>query len=156
MRLLLESLHFRAGLASAGWFMLYSVRLGKSRRTTRRSDGIEVDFERFAVAERVTLTTNLMKELALSDDPELIAALVEVLRPYSQGWEIPRQGVAVTSRRLNFFAATGRPLGNVGISERILTAHIDGGFLQLSVGPEPHRRCLALLGVQGDDGREVS
>lgn len=125
------------------------------RGTSRRSDGIEIDFERFAVAKTVTLTSNLMEELALSDDPQLIAALVETLRPYSQGWEVPKSGVAVTTRRLNFFDETGRPLGNVGISQRILTAHLDGGFSQLSVGPELHRRCLALLGVE-HDVREVS
>jgi hypothetical protein len=110
-----------------------------------RQRDLEVDFERFASAQEVTLTTNLLEKLASSCDHDVISKLVEVLRPYSQGWNVPPQGVAVTSRRLNFFGPGGKPLGNVGLSARLLTAHADGGFLQREAEPAVQNRCLELL-----------
>lgn len=112
---------------------------------------VDVELGVFASAVEVTLTTNLNLKLASSEDRQVIAGIFEVLEPLKSGWGVPWEGVAVTDLRLNFFGPDGKPLGNVGLSPPLVTAHTLGGFAQREVSPDVAQRCLQMIGYETSD-----
>ncbi|MGH2476798.1 MAG: hypothetical protein ACRDIL_16175 [Candidatus Limnocylindrales bacterium] len=104
-----------------------------------------IEFGDLAESDTLVVTDNLNAELVRTTDPSAISAATAWLCERADGWYQPDGGPRVMKIRLNF-SAGGRPLGNVGIGRRYLTAHRRGEFAQRDA--DDGAEVLALVGYE--------
>ena len=100
----------------------------------------------FATADVVVITDNVNRRLALRSDPESLDALRSMLGSLGDGWRVPPTGVPVARLRLNFRRGD-EPVGNLGVGETFLAAHVHGTFLARESDIETSTRLLEALGA---------
>lgn len=111
----------------------------------------EVTFGDLSDADRIQVTDNLNLEYDEVSDPAAIGRFVAWLGEREDGWYVPRDGVQIVSVQLNLYRS-GTVVGSVGVGERYLVAHREGGFAQRDAAPGDRAEALAILGVDDPEG----
>ena len=87
----------------------------------------------FATADNATVMVRSQPQF-LIDDVDAVQTFVAALGPVGEGWGIPPAGVPVTRIRIDLKHGD-HTIGNVGVGEKVLTAHVHGGFLARPSSP---------------------
>jgi hypothetical protein len=104
---------------------------------------MDISFNHLNEADRLVVTTNTSQVLWQMADRAIIAAIVERLKGYTAGWEVPEAGVPVANTRFNFYKGD-KLLGNVGVGRTFLTALFRGGFVSRRSTIELHAELLEM------------
>jgi hypothetical protein len=132
------------------------MKFGRRRRRAKGlsapGDGgqepVEFTFDNWDATDRIVVATNLYEEIAVTDDPERVRAVLDLAKEQSSGWTVPPEGVPV-ARLYVYFYAGDRPLGSLGLGETFLTVQHFGSFWSKASEEAVRARFLALLGLEG-------
>jgi hypothetical protein len=128
------------------------MKFGKWRsRASASSDGrqapVEFTFNNWDTTDRIVVATNLYEEIAATDDPEKVRAVLDLAKQQRSGWTVPAEGMPVARLYLYFYAGD-QPLGSLGLGETFLTVQHFGSFWSKASDEALRARFLALLGVE--------